>query len=142
MKVLQVTTVLVVGSVLGAWGCSTSTAANVVEVQRDPDETRLIVGDPDFHDVIQIELTEVRMRFTDLGFLEAQATLVNLSSGTVRFEYMYKWFDKDGFEIEASAKHWTPDQIYGRDRLPIQGVAPDTRAQDFKVSVRRPIEQK
>lgn len=132
---------LALGGLLIAVGCST-TAANVTEVQTEPFGTQVLVGDPDLYEQMHVVIEDVLTKRNADGFLEAQVTIFNQSSGTIRFEYAFQWFDKDGFKVKDAIDHWTPEQIYGRQKLPIQAVSPNPEATSFKVAVRRPQEQK
>ena len=133
---------LAIGGVLLATGCST-TGANVTEVQTEPWETRVLVGDKDLYDQMNIDVAEIiARRNNDTGFLEAQATIYNLTRGTIRFEYTWEWYDQDRFKILDVKEHWTPAQIYGNQKLPIHATSPDPLAKSFKIAVRRPQEIK
>lgn len=132
---------LTLGGLLAAPGCST-TAANVTEVQTEPFGTQVLVGDPDLYEQMHVVVEDVLTRKNADGFLEAQVTIFNQSSGTIRFEYAFQWFDKDGFKVKGTIDHWTPEQITGSEKLPIQAVSPNPKASSFKVAVRRPQEQR
>ncbi len=123
-----------------AAGCSTS-AANVANVDTESGQSDVLIGDEDLYDDLKIQDIKTRNAETS-GFLEVQATLVNLDDDTIRFEYEFEWFDESGFELQSHTEHWNPKIIYGHQRLPIKGTAPDGRAKSFKLAVRRPQEVK
>jgi uncharacterized protein YcfL len=52
--------------------------------------------------------------------------------------YRFVWFDAEGKEIVANPGAWNPLMIFGRATETIQGVAPDSRARDFKLLIHEP----
>lgn len=65
--------------------------------------------------------------------LKVQATITNDSSDHLDFRYKFKWLDKNGFEIQADGRPWTPMLISPYESKNVQAVAPDPRVNTFKI---------
>ncbi len=68
--------------------------------------------------------------------LRAQVTLVSKYSKTQQYQYRFSWFDESGLELDASARHWIPFQMYDNETKTLQGVAPNPSARQFKINIR------
>jgi uncharacterized protein YcfL len=122
---------------------STSSASDVVETRTTTGETRYIQGSEDLVEILEVMRDSILIRRNpETNFLETQVSLFNKTEDTVRFEYRWDWYDERGFQLKVASAHWTPDQIYGRQELFLQGTAPDPLASTFRISVRRPQELK
>jgi len=86
-----------------------------------------------------VELTDIVARKVN-NLLQIQVVLTSLKSDTIRFEHSFEWFDAEGFKVESQAEHWTPEVIYGKQVLRIEGIAPNEMAESFKFMVREPTE--
>jgi len=79
----------------------------------------------------------LRISNTHTGYagdlLKVQATITNDSNDHLDFRYKFKWLDKNGFEIQADGRPWTPMLISPYESKNVQAVAPDPRANTFKI---------
>lgn len=79
----------------------------------------------------------LRISNTHTGYagdlLKVQATITNDSSDHLDFRYKFKWLDKNGFEIATDGRPWTPMLISPYESKNVQAVAPDPRANTFKI---------
>lgn len=79
----------------------------------------------------------LRISNTHIGYagdlLKVQATITNDSGDHLDFRYKFKWLDKHGFEIAADGRPWTPLLITPYESKNVQGVAPNSSANTFKI---------
>ena len=79
----------------------------------------------------------LRISNTHTGYagdlLKVQATITNDSNDHLDFRYKFKWLDKNGFEIAVDGRPWTPMLISPYESKNVQAVAPDPRANSFKI---------
>lgn len=67
--------------------------------------------------------------------LQAHATIRNKTNREQKLEYKFRFFDRDGFEVGAENRPWTPLAIHAKDSATVQATAPDTKASYFKIIV-------
>jgi uncharacterized protein YcfL len=67
--------------------------------------------------------------------LQVQAVLENDWKFQLDFQYKFKWFDADGFELEPEAQPWRQVVMAGRSQNSVQGVAPNPSAVRFEIWV-------
>lgn len=67
--------------------------------------------------------------------LKAQATLTNRWKFKLDFQYQFKWFDADGFELAPEGQTWRQLVMAGRTQANVQALAPDPRATRFEIWV-------
>jgi uncharacterized protein YcfL len=67
--------------------------------------------------------------------LQVSAELHNLWDINLDFEYKFRFYDKDGFEVAADGRPWTPVLLKGNETRSIQAVAPNPTAVSFKIYV-------
>lgn len=83
-----------------------------------------------------------RLRITDLkkrevgDLMQVQATLENMWKFQLDFQYRFKWFGPDGFEINPEGQPWQQLVLAGRTEANVQGVAPNPTATSFEIWVR------
>ncbi|MEY1662850.1 YcfL family protein [Isoalcanivorax beigongshangi] len=68
--------------------------------------------------------------------LRAQVTLRNKSSFTVSYQYKFRWYDANGFEIQQQGEPWRPQVVAGKGETRLQGLAPNPAAARFEVWLR------
>lgn len=73
------------------------------------------------------------------GILEVQVELQSQAKKAQNFEYMFRWFDAQGFEVRDTKAHWSPAQILGRDTFQAQQKAPNAEVAEFKMLIRDPV---
>lgn len=67
--------------------------------------------------------------------LRGQATLENRWKFRLDFQYKFKWFDAQGFELAPEGAPWRQLVMDGRSQANVQAVAPDPRAVRFEIWV-------
>jgi uncharacterized protein YcfL len=83
----------------------------------------------------RISINELKKRRVG-DLLQVQATLENQWKFELDFQYKFKWFDKDGFEINPEGQPWQQLVMGGRTQANVQGVAPNPTAKSFEIWVR------
>ena len=115
-------TVQIAAVLLAAIGCKT---VNTVELDKR------IVTDATLDRAVSI--VDVAQRTLPDGLLKVQVDVLNRSTGVKEFNYKFEWRDKDGFVIKTPTSIYIPKQIEGKERMALQGIAPEPRATDFRV---------
>lgn len=86
---------------------------------------------------IQSRLTIVDIRQRKVGdILQVSADLQNDWKWQLDFQYKFRFYDKDGFEVNPDGRQWAPIVITGNDIATVQAVAPNPSATSFKIIVR------
>ncbi len=67
-----------------------------------------------------------------------QIQVGNISKHALEFEYRFRWFDANQYEVKSIASHWRTAYIASRDTYNIQAVAPHARVTDFELMIRYP----
>ncbi|WP_348677631.1 YcfL family protein [Alcanivorax profundi] len=67
--------------------------------------------------------------------LYVQAVLENDWKFQLDFQYKFKWFDADGFELEPEAQPWQQVVMAGRSQNSVKGVSPNPSAVRFEIWV-------
>ena len=70
------------------------------------------------------------------NILQAGGTMFSTVTSDLKVQYRFSWYDKDGFELDKDAGSWKSLTLYGRQTADVQGVAPNARAEEFKVVIR------
>lgn len=52
------------------------------------------------------------------------------------YNYRFRWFDEQGFEVESAAAVWREKIVYPGERAVFTGVAPSPAAADFLFDIR------
>ena len=68
--------------------------------------------------------------------LEVAVELENKTKKTLRFEYLFKWYNMDSFEVRDPTSHWSPGMIAGREGLLLQDKAPNPECFTFILFLR------
>lgn len=69
------------------------------------------------------------------NLMQVQATLENQWQFQLDFQYKFKWFDKDGFEISPQGQPWRQVVMAGDSQANVQAVAPNPSAVRFEIWV-------
>ena len=115
-----------------AGGCTTG---NVGGGASYTDSKYLII-----HDQIlasQVDLVTVNHEMMDNGLMRAYVTLRSNRYRTLNLQYRFSWYDELGVEIDAQAQPYRKIRLQGKDAVSVQSVAPNPRATEFKVRLRR-----
>ena len=119
-------------------GCKTSgvegSATAVTTPEGDMQMSKfVIINNPKLAKGLQI----VDLKSVFVGdILKGQVTLVSKYAATLKFQYKFAWFNKDGIEINPDSGPWTPLIMYGNESKTIQSVAPNSGAREFKIKIR------
>ncbi|PKF51054.1 YcfL family protein [Enterovibrio nigricans] len=68
--------------------------------------------------------------------LLAQVKVTNKSSDVQNLQYRFNWYDAQGLEVDNGNSPWKPFIVYGGDSVTLQGVALNSNATNFRVSLR------
>ena len=122
-------------------GCASLTSSNVVVAQVVEDEEGLslekdyIIKDKPLARLIDV--LDVKAQYQG-EYLEGLTIIRNQKKYTVEFEYKFEWFDEEGFPVESSVSHWTPELLYGKETKWLKSLCPKAKATGFKVMIREP----
>ena len=81
------------------------------------------------------ELLEVN-RATSGDIVRAQVHLRNKSSFSVNYQYKFRWYDRNGFEIAPEGEPWRPQRAAGKAEVRLQAVAPNPAVARFELWLR------
>lgn len=82
------------------------------------------------------ELLEVN-RASSGDVIRTQVQLRNKSAFSVDYQYKFRWYDHNGFEIAPEGEPWRPQRVPGKGEFRLQGVAPSAAASRFEVWLRQ-----
>ena len=69
--------------------------------------------------------------------LQVSAALRNKWRMSLRFQYQFRFFDKDGFPLEQEGRPWTPVLVAGGDEINVTAIAPNPSAKTFTIVLQR-----
>ncbi len=75
------------------------------------------------------------------GLLQTSATLRNKWGMSLRFQYQFRFYDKDGFPVNPESRPWTPIEIAGGDEINVTALAPNPSAKTFTIVIQRDLIQ-
>lgn len=119
-------------SVIMLAGCSAGASGRIE--QAEPDNTTHI----EYHSLqIRSRLAIDAMRQRTVGdMLQVSVDLRNEWHAQLDFQYQFRFFDKDGFEVGSEGRPWVPLIITGKNTATVQATAPNPSAVTFKIVVR------
>lgn len=82
----------------------------------------------------RVKVSDIKTRRVD-DLMQVSVDLHNHWDFTLDFQYKFKFFDKDGFEVGADTRPWSPIVLTGNETASVQAVAPNPSAQTFKIYV-------
>lgn len=68
--------------------------------------------------------------------IRTQVLVQNRSAFALSYQYKFRWYDRNGFEIAPDGEPWQPRRLAGRSEERLQGVAPNPSAVRFEIWVR------
>ncbi|MBZ2189146.1 YcfL family protein [Alcanivorax sp. JB21] len=68
--------------------------------------------------------------------IRTQVLVHNRSAFALSYQYKFRWYDRNGFEIAPDGEPWQPRRLAGRSEERLQGVAPNPSAVRFEIWVR------
>lgn len=85
----------------------------------------------------RIDLVSTDHEILDNGLMRAAATFRSNRMRTQHVQYRFSWYDERGVEIDAGGQPYRKMMLQGRDAVSVQSVAPNERAVEYKVRLRR-----
>ena len=82
-----------------------------------------------------LHISDIRSR-TNNDLLELNLSLTSTYEKTLKLQYHFTWFDKEGFVIEAGKSPWKPLDLHGMQTAIVPGLAPTTHVASFSLYVR------
>ncbi|KGJ88829.1 YcfL family protein [Colwellia psychrerythraea] len=83
----------------------------------------------------KLHISDIRSR-TNNDLLEINLSLTSTYEKTLKLQYQFTWFDKDGFVIEAGKAPWKPLDLHGMQTETVPGLAPTNKVATFSLYVR------
>lgn len=80
----------------------------------------------------QIEVVDIKRDHSG-DVLRTQVTFNNKSAFAVSYQYKFRWFDKDGFEVAPDRSPWKPENTPGRGSNTVQATAPNPSATHVEI---------
>ena len=112
-------------------GCSAG-ATGTVKPQDDGYQSVIEYNSAQIGSRLTIKDVKVR-KVNDL--LQASVDLRNTWNFKLDFQYKFKFFDKDGFEVDPDGRPWTPLLLTGDEVGTVQATAPNATAESFRIIV-------
>jgi len=132
MRKIILKAVILVGVLMSMLGCAVNETATVV-VNEDGSVTQVIESNSD------LLASNLKIADTKTGFvgnlLKVQVEIKNDSDDALNFQYKFKWLDKSGFEVAIDGRPWQPLTITPYESKIVQGIAPNSSVNSFKVLV-------
>lgn len=85
----------------------------------------------------KIMLESVNETIVSGDLVKIQANLRNLSKRGITVFYKFDWYDADGMAVATPTSAWKSRTIHGGELFSISAVAPNPRAADFRLNLRR-----
>ena len=125
--------ILILMFMIGITGCSVDQAQNHTVSKSKPN--RVIVNTIPASKMIRVASFSTRY-INDI--LEAYVEVQNLSMKNYEqtFEYRFRWFDKDNYEVGKNLSIWKPLFLSAHDGMKITSLAPTPEAESFKFYIR------
>lgn len=83
----------------------------------------------------KLEVSEVRHR-NKYDMLQFSVDITNKTSSKVQFQYKFKFFDKDGFEVMQGTRPWSRKILSAHETVAIQAPAPDNSVIGTKLYIK------
>ena len=122
---------------LAAVGCS-SPSVNAIEnankgAQVQPVKDTRVITDEAFNR--RVVITGIGEDRAPSGNKIVEAEAANLTSGYQRFRYKFAWYDPRGLEVTSLNATWIDETIPPGGRVRLTSVAPNARAEDFRLEL-------
>ena len=83
-----------------------------------------------------IEVSDVKERRTDTGFLQIQISGYNHSVRRKLFDYKVEWLDADGMVVDTAMSRWMPMSAMPKSEFSFKADAPNPRAVSWRINTR------
>lgn len=81
-----------------------------------------------------LEIEYLNQAFTG-NLRTVQTTVRNTTGDSIRFQYRYDWFDRDGMQIRSPASTWVVRTLLPGESASLAATAPTPRAADFRFQI-------
>lgn len=83
----------------------------------------------------KLEVGEIRTRQKG-DLVEFSIDLTNKTRNEIRFQYKFKFFDGDGFEVMPDARPWTRKILSAKETVAVQMPAPNASVMGGKIYIK------
>ncbi|MCO4798033.1 MAG: YcfL family protein [Colwelliaceae bacterium] len=83
----------------------------------------------------KLTISDVKHRMTN-DLLEINIELSSQYEKSLKLQYHFNWFDKNGFVVEINKASWQPLELHGHQSKILRGVSPSSNVTSFNVYVR------
>ncbi len=118
---------------LALTACTSGMVSEGREIAPGQYKDRLEVENYELYSRLSIKDVKMR-RLGDL--LNVQLTLHHEQHQTRRYQYRFKWFDAQGFELNPESTGWQPVELHGKQDYSVTGTAPSPAADTFRIVFR------
>ncbi len=80
----------------------------------------------------QIEVVDIKRTHSG-DVLRVQVTFENRSAFATKYQYKFRWFDNNGFEVAPDRSPWKPVNTPGRGSHTVQATAPNPSATHVEI---------
>lgn len=80
----------------------------------------------------QIEVVDIKRTHSG-DVMRVQVTFENRSAFATKYQYKFRWFDGNGFEVSPERSPWTPQNTPGRGTNTVQATAPNPSATHVEI---------
>lgn len=85
----------------------------------------------------RVDLVSTSHEVLDNGLMRAYATFRSNRMRNQNLQYRFSWYDERGVEIDSQGQPYRKLVLQGRDAVSVQSVAPNSRAVEYKIRLRR-----
>lgn len=118
-----------------AGGCTTVNTVENADKQAQvmPVRDARIITDHSLNGIAKVVAIRQGAAASDL--MRVDVDVLNNSVFQGRFNYKFEWFDEAGLLVDSPGNHWLPQIIEAKETITLIGVAPNSRAKDFKLKL-------
>ena len=84
---------------------------------------------------VDVKVLNTKSRFIN-GLLKVNVELESGISSPYQLDYKFTWYDSGGMAVDAANSPWIPLYLNGREAKTIQGLAPNSSAKTFKITIK------
>lgn len=84
-----------------------------------------------------IQISDIKGRTKNDGFMQVQVTGENLTSNYFRVEYRIVWLDENDFKIDTILSNWTEIPAYANQPFHINATSPNAKTQSFRLYLKK-----
>jgi len=132
MNVKTLLTTIALLPILGLAGCSSGRIATVSTSEGQMTETHLVSNNALL--ASRVAIANIATKET-AGLLRTDVALRNRWKFELDFEYKFKFYDKDGFEIDPDGRPWKKIVLRGGEIEHVQATAPNSSAKSFQIYI-------